>query len=205
MVAVLRPFGTAPVRPVSVRARPVSVRARPVSVRGARERAGAAVFLAAAPAVVPVRPPVEPVRVAAGRAARGSPARPPSTTRNRGGAGSAARPPRDCSRCVGGAGSGVVSGAFRAPRDCSRTVRPRGVYACASKIPPRPLRAGVGSSSPDGRPPRGGFRRAAGGSRRGSGVRGGTRYRPAGWSLVTDGTPAPGFGIPMILPSCSRM
>ncbi|GAA1855589.1 hypothetical protein GCM10009687_23150 [Asanoa iriomotensis] len=37
------------------------------------------------------------------------------------------------------------------------------------------------------------------------GIRRPRRHAHRPWSLVTDGAPEPGFGIPMILPSCSRM
>ena len=107
------------------------------------------------------------------------PASPPSTTRN-----------------VGAAPAPPVRSDVRRARRAARpgAVRPRGVYACASKIPPRPrtgpapvappragARRGVGrgwSAACVTRSTAGAPRRVAFGSRRGSGARGGTATAP---------------------------
>ena len=101
---------------------------------------------------------------------------PPSTTRN-----------------VARAGSAGASSVRRAGGGRSRVVRPRGVYACTSKIPPRPRtgpppvappRAGARRGSAAGGPgvraavDRGAPRRVVFGSRRGSGARGDTATAP---------------------------
>lgn len=115
------------------------------------------------------------------RPARPAPPRPPSSTCRAGRNGSPERVLRGVRRCSVGPASGVRSA--RPPARCSRTVRPRGVYARASEMPPTPGSPERGSAP---RPPvlRDEPRREPVASRRGSSDLGGTVVslpRPAGW------------------------